>query len=223
MTSESTLSSCLSCSLIYIQRLPLPLASHILPEHRPPLGRTVLILLPALGRRIRRSRVDRPRTDASQADITRLGIVIERITPRTRNSQVIGRATPRPPPLLVLAAGVPSRRGTRRGSQVHRITAAPASPGVSRIIVVVQAELLLLVIPAGSVRVRLRAHARIPGVVRVERSEAAATGARGCAGRPLVGSRRGARVATRLEGADAVVDPADYSARGRLRGSVGRG
>jgi hypothetical protein len=182
--------------------------SHVLSEYRLPLRRAVIILALPSGHR----GINRSWAHPSKTEVTRLGTVRERI--RRRQA---GRPAPRPPPFLIVP---PTRPGVR--SQVHLIT-TPAVAGITaRDVRRPQSKLLLLVVTSRStVAVSLVADPRVPCLIGVERAKTAV--ARRTAGSSglLVGADGGAVVSV-LEGAQAVVEPADDTARRRLGWAVGR-
>lgn len=202
-------------------------ASHVLPEYRPPLrpfrrapAATSRLLCTSRGRS-----ADGSRTDPAQADVARrVGhVVVKRVrTASTRLEASRSRGgSRRPTPPLVFVTAVVSewvggrrRRRHRRGRgvaelrrQVHLVRAAA--------VLRMQAQLLVLIFV---VAVGLVADARVPGLVRVQRPAPAAAAAcppattRRDAGRALVGAGRGARVAPAAERAQLVVDPARHPA-----------
>lgn len=168
----------------------------------------------------------RPRTHPPKAEITRLRrIVVKRVPARA--------AAPRVPVRLV--------RGhhARRRRQIHRIATIirlqrpaerPAAPAVRSALVCgtvapvrAQAQLMLVVVAvARRAVVGLVADMGVPGGVRVEGAEAAASATR-AGGRALVGAGGGAVVVTALELGDLVAEPAleAASARGGAVGVVG--
>lgn len=163
--------------------------------------------------------VHRPGANTPQADVTRLrSVIVERVQP-TITAQ-------RPAPVVPVP---PRRRVVWRGGQVRGIVvmAARARAAVRRVLLpgtphgLVQAQLLLLVVPARPVVVCLVADPRVPGLVRVERPEPAAP-APAARGAPFVCARGGPAVAL-LDLADLVVEPADDAAWRRGWRTVGAG
>lgn len=93
---------------------------------------------------------------------------------------------------------------------------------LARVRRLVKAQLLLLIVPSRSVVVGLVADPGVPGLVRVERAEAAAPAPARARGATLVRAGGGPVVAL-LELADLVVEPADDAAWCRGRRAVGVG
>ena len=146
------------------------------------------------------ARINRSRTNTPQAKITRLGSIVERIMPRSRDLKT---AMPR-----IRAA--PSMLVDTVPGEVHLV---PGSRVRTRSVLLLRSVPELLFICAA---VRIIADARVPGIVRIEWSEAATP--TGAGARLFVCAGRRARV---LEGLEPVAYPPADAARSRLRTPIG--
>lgn len=203
-----------------------PHTSYVFPEDRSPLCWALGLAIVVTSRLRGSGALNRPGADASHASVVVIrGSIIERVLGGRRTQSLVRNRARRaaPPPASLHLIGVRERvGGARLGGvwvlwQVHLVAASSVAGIVAKIVVTRGLHFRLLVV-CRSIAIRLMSNARIPCLIGVEGSEAAAPGGVGVTARRLVGTCRSA-VVVLLE----LAEPSLNTAGGRRRGVVGVG